>query len=205
MPYVSQLFPLLSPRSSFAKLAATHTVSFAAPICFSLPLTSFVFVPLFHCRMMISSCPHHTLLAFRLQIGMRLTGRKEVLTLIHYHRKKYREPIAILTTLTPKTRLHCRNPLQGLALDKQCSIFVVGFFPLYTETFRGLDHCLSHTNLSLKSSSVSPYPALIMFLIFENSGNSTLIYIHFHIAEGYHSPSATGRRRVKRYCPILGA
>ena len=34
---------------------------------------------------------------------VRLPGRKETLTLIHYHRKKYREPIALLTTLTPRT------------------------------------------------------------------------------------------------------
>lgn len=34
---------------------------------------------------------------------VRLPGRKEELTIIHYHRKKYREPIAILTTLTPET------------------------------------------------------------------------------------------------------
>lgn len=40
---------------------------------------------------------------------VRLPGRKEVLTLIHYHRKKYREPIAILTTLTPKTLKQAKN------------------------------------------------------------------------------------------------
>lgn len=34
---------------------------------------------------------------------VRLPGRKEELTLIHYHWKKYREPIALLTTLTPRT------------------------------------------------------------------------------------------------------
>lgn len=40
------------------------------------------------------------------EIGYRrvkLPGRKEELTLIHYHRKKYREPIALLTTLSPRT------------------------------------------------------------------------------------------------------
>lgn len=40
---------------------------------------------------------------------VRLPGRKEELTLIHYHRRKYREPIAILTTLTPKTLAHAKN------------------------------------------------------------------------------------------------
>lgn len=40
---------------------------------------------------------------------VRLPGRKEELTLIHYHRKKYREPIAILTTLTPKTLRQAKN------------------------------------------------------------------------------------------------
>lgn len=40
---------------------------------------------------------------------VRLPGRKEVLTLIHYYRKKYREPIAILTTLTPKTLQQAEN------------------------------------------------------------------------------------------------
>lgn len=40
---------------------------------------------------------------------VRLPRRKEVLTLIHYHRKKYREPIAILTTLTPKTLRQAKN------------------------------------------------------------------------------------------------
>lgn len=46
------------------------------------------------------------------EIGYRrvtLPGRKEKLTLIHYHRKKYREPIAILTTLTPKTIRQAKN------------------------------------------------------------------------------------------------
>lgn len=40
------------------------------------------------------------------EIGYRrvkLPGRREELTLIHYHRKKYRQPMALLTTLTPKT------------------------------------------------------------------------------------------------------
>lgn len=47
-----------------------------------------------------------TLTAHMGEIGyrrVRLPGRKEELTLIHYHRKRYREPMAILTTLTPKT------------------------------------------------------------------------------------------------------
>lgn len=47
-----------------------------------------------------------TLTAHMGEIGyrrVRLPGRNEELTLIHYHRKKYRQPIAILTTLSPKT------------------------------------------------------------------------------------------------------
>jgi hypothetical protein len=53
-----------------------------------------------------------TLTAHMGEIGYRrvkLPGRKEVLTLIHYHRKKYQEPIAILTTLTPKTPKQAKN------------------------------------------------------------------------------------------------
>lgn len=53
-----------------------------------------------------------TLTAHMGEIGYRrvkLPGRKEMLTLIHYHRKKYREPIAILTTLTPKTLNQAKN------------------------------------------------------------------------------------------------
>lgn len=53
-----------------------------------------------------------TLTAHMGEIGyrrVRLPGRKEELTLIHYHRKKYREPIAILTTLTPKTLQQAKN------------------------------------------------------------------------------------------------
>lgn len=40
---------------------------------------------------------------------VRLPGRKEELTLIHYHRKRYREPMALLTTLTPKTMAQAKK------------------------------------------------------------------------------------------------
>ena len=40
---------------------------------------------------------------------VKLPGRKEYLTLIHYRHRKHREPLAILTTLTPKTQKQAIN------------------------------------------------------------------------------------------------
>lgn len=57
-----------------------------------------------------------TLTAHMGKIGyrrVRLPGRKETLTLIHYHKNPYREPLALLTTLTPKTEK------QALRMAKQ--------------------------------------------------------------------------------------